>query len=66
MNIRCGSGRARPILEGTVFRDFDFQFVPDFGGSSVQIFDANLNYRYRPELQLKAGKFKEEIVPFTI
>lgn len=50
--------RARPIIEGTVFRDFDFQFVPDFGGSAVQIFDANLNYRYRPELQLKAGKFK--------
>jgi phosphate-selective porin OprO and OprP len=50
--------RARPIIEGTVFRDFDFQFVPDFGGSAVQIYDANLNYRYRPELQLKAGKFK--------
>lgn len=50
--------RARPILEGTVFRDFDFAFVPDFGGSSVQIFDAWMNYRYRPELQLKAGKFK--------
>ena len=50
--------RARPIIEGTLFRDLDFQFVPDFGGSSVQIFDANLNYRYRPGLQLKAGKFK--------
>jgi phosphate-selective porin OprO/OprP len=50
--------RARPIIEGTVFRDFDFQFVPDFGGSSVQIFDAYLNYRFRPELQLRAGKFK--------
>lgn len=50
--------RARPIIEGTVFRDFDFQFVPDFGGSQVQIFDAWMNYRYRPELQLKAGKFK--------
>jgi len=50
--------RARPIFEGTLFRDFDFQFVPDFGGSSVQIFDANLTYRLRPELQLRAGKFK--------
>ena len=50
--------RARPIIEGTVYRDFDFQLVPDFGGSSVQIFDANLNYRYRPEVQLRAGKFK--------
>jgi phosphate-selective porin OprO/OprP len=53
--------RARPILSGTVFRDFDFLFVPDFGGSTVQIFDACLNYRYRPELQLQAGKFKSPV-----
>ena len=50
--------RVRPIVEGTAFRDIDFQFVPDFGGSAVQIVDANLTYRFRPELQLKAGKFK--------
>ncbi len=54
--------RARPILQGTVFRDFDFQFVPDFGGTgSPQIFDAWLNYRYRPELQLQVGKFKSPV-----
>ena len=53
--------RARPIIEGTVFRDFDFQMVPDFGGSSVQLMDANLNYKYRPELQLRAGKFKSPV-----
>jgi phosphate-selective porin OprO/OprP len=53
--------RARPILQGTVARDFDFLFVPDFGGSSVQIFDAYLNYRYRPELQLRAGKMKSPV-----
>src|SRR5690349_19124111 len=40
--------RARPIIQGTVARDFDFQFVPDFGGSSIQIFDAWLNYRLNP------------------
>ena len=50
--------RARPILSGTVFKDIDFMFVPDFGGSTVQIFDAYLNYRYSPEVQLQAGKFK--------
>src|SRR5664280_167107 len=50
--------RARPIFEGTVYRDFDFLFVPDFGGTSVQIFDAYMNYRYKPWLQLRAGKFK--------
>lgn len=50
--------RARPIFSGTVYRDFDFMFVPDFGGSSVQIVDAYINYRYQPWLQLRAGKFK--------
>jgi phosphate-selective porin OprO and OprP len=50
--------RARPIFSGTVYKDFDFNFVPDFGGSSVQIFDAYVNYRYAPWLQLRAGKFK--------
>ena len=50
--------RARPIIEGTVFRDFDFNLTPDFGGNTVQIYDAWMNYRYRPEVQFKAGKFK--------
>lgn len=53
--------RARPIIEGTVFRDFDYQLVPDFGGSTVQIYDANINYRLRPELQFRAGKFKSPV-----
>jgi phosphate-selective porin OprO/OprP len=53
--------RARPIITGTVFHDFDFNFTPDFGGSVVQIQDAYLNYRYRPELQLEAGKFKSPV-----
>jgi phosphate-selective porin OprO/OprP len=53
--------RARPIFSGTVYRDWDFMFVPDFGGSSVQIFDAYVNYRYQPWLQLRAGKFKAPI-----
>jgi phosphate-selective porin OprO and OprP len=53
--------RARPIIEGTVLRDFDFVFVPDFGGSTVQIFDAYLNYRYRPEFQVQVGKFKSPV-----
>lgn len=53
--------RARPILSGTVFRDFDFLFVPDFGGSTVQIFDALVNYRYNTALQLQAGKFKPPV-----
>jgi len=42
--------RARPIFSGTLYKDFDYTFVPDFGGSSVQICDAYLNYRYAPWL----------------
>jgi len=53
--------RARPIFTGTVFHDFDFNFTPDFGGSAVQIFDAYLNYRFSPEWQLEAGKFKSPV-----
>jgi phosphate-selective porin OprO/OprP len=53
--------RARPIFTGTVFRDFDFNFTPDFGGTTVQIFDAFLNYRYNAALQLEAGKFKSPV-----
>ncbi|HWT82705.1 MAG TPA: porin, partial [Candidatus Methylomirabilis sp.] len=51
--------RARPILQGTVYRDFDFLFVPDFAPTSgPQIFDAYVNYRYSPALQFQAGKYK--------
>ena len=51
--------RVRPILQGTVFRDFDFLFVPDFAPTAgPTIFDAYLNYRYSPALQFQAGKFK--------
>ena len=50
--------RARPIIEGTLFRDLDYQFVPEFGGNSINIVDAKLNYRLLPGLQVRAGKFK--------
>ena len=53
--------RARPIFSGTVFRDFDFNLTPEFGGSTVQIQDAWLNYRFAPWLQVQAGKFKSPV-----
>lgn len=54
--------RIRPILQGTVFRDFDFLFVPDFAPSAgPTIFDAYVNYRYSPALQFQAGKYKVPI-----
>jgi len=53
--------RARPIFEGTLHRDFDFAIAPDFGNNQIQLFDAFVNYRNRPELQLRAGKFKTPV-----
>ncbi|HLX71887.1 MAG TPA: porin [Verrucomicrobiae bacterium] len=53
--------RARPIFSGTVYKDFDFMFVPDFAGSTPQIFDAYINYRYAPWLQIRGGKFKTPV-----
>lgn len=53
--------RARPILQGTLFHDFDFLVVPEFAGNSPQILDTYINYRYRPELQLQTGKFKPPV-----
>jgi len=62
--------RARPIISGTVFHDFDFMFVPDFGNgtpgaasaaTTPSIFDAYVNYRYSPWLQVEAGKFKAPV-----
>jgi len=53
--------RARPILTGTVFHDFDFDFTPDFGSSSPAIYDAYINYHCNPALQAETGKFKSPV-----
>jgi phosphate-selective porin OprO and OprP len=50
--------RVHPIISGTVFHDFDYQFMAEFGGNSPSIFDAYMNYHPWPELQLQAGRFK--------
>jgi phosphate-selective porin OprO/OprP len=53
--------RARPILTGTVFHNFDFNFTPDFAGTTPTIYDAYINYHYDPELQVEVGKFKSPV-----
>src|SRR5215208_2211324 len=53
--------RARPILEGTVGRYFDFRIMPDFGGSSPALFDAYWDGKFAPEFTVRAGKFKPPI-----
>ena len=47
--------RVRPIFEGTVFRDFDFRVMTDFGNgasSSTLIQDAYLEWHYWPWLKV--------------
>ncbi|MGH2708672.1 MAG: OprO/OprP family phosphate-selective porin, partial [Actinomycetota bacterium] len=53
--------RARPIIEATVGRYFDFRLMPDFGGASPTIFDAYWEGRFAPQLTVRAGKFKPPI-----
>ncbi len=50
--------RARLITEGTLAKNYGYQLVTEFGGSSVSILDANLFVNLTKNLQLKAGKFK--------
>jgi phosphate-selective porin OprO/OprP len=53
--------RARPILEATVGRYFDFRLMPDFGGASPTIFDAYWDGKFAPQFTVRAGKFKPPV-----
>jgi len=53
--------RVRPTLEGTVYQDFDFRIMPDFGNgaSSANILqDAYVEWHHWSWLKVRAGKFK--------
>ena len=53
--------RARPIIEATVGRYFEFRLMPDFGGASPAIFDAYWDGKFLPEFTVRAGKFKPPV-----
>jgi phosphate-selective porin OprO/OprP len=56
--------RVRPVFEGTVFRDFDFRVMMDFGNgasSSTLMQDAYLEWKYWPWLKVRGGKFKPPV-----
>jgi phosphate-selective porin OprO/OprP len=53
--------RARLILEGAFARNYSFQFVPEFAGSSVSIIDANFGVALSKALAFKFGKFKSPV-----
>lgn len=61
--------RIRPIIEGTVFGKYDFNFTPEFGEDKVYggatagsgdsgIVNAYIDARFTPYFQVRAGKFK--------
>lgn len=50
--------RVRPIVEGTLWKNFDFRIMTDFGGGTSSVQDAYLEARFSPKFKLRAGKFK--------
>jgi phosphate-selective porin OprO/OprP len=60
--------RVRPIIEGTVAKDFDYRLMLDFGsgitsgtGNNGFLQDGYVNYKRFEFAQLQAGKFKEPV-----
>jgi phosphate-selective porin OprO/OprP len=53
--------RARPIMEGTIYKLFDFRIMPDFGLGTTVLQDAYLHARFTPGFQVRAGKFKPPV-----
>lgn len=50
--------RARLIFEGRFNRNFTYQLVPEFGGGSPALLDANVTIPVTAGSRIKAGKFK--------
>lgn len=54
--------RARFGLEATLFRYYEFRFLPDFGLGQDRLQDAYMNVRHWDAFQVTVGKFKQ---PFS-
>lgn len=53
--------RARPNIEGTLFKIFDFRLMPDFAQGQTVLFDGYLEGRFSPAFKVRAGKFKPPV-----
>ena len=53
--------RARLIAEGVLAKNYGYQVVTEFGGSSVSILEANFTVALTPALQFRFGRFKEPV-----
>jgi phosphate-selective porin OprO/OprP len=50
--------RVRPTIEGTVGKNGEFRFTPEFAGSGTTILDAYTGYKFSEAFKVRAGKFK--------
>lgn len=62
--------RVRPIIEGTVYKNFDYRLMLDLASgngtgstafNNVLLDDAYVNAKFWPQLQLQGGKFKSPV-----
>ncbi|HYG61975.1 MAG TPA: porin, partial [Thermoanaerobaculia bacterium] len=53
--------RVRPIFEGTLYKNFDFRIMPDFGGGTTVLQDAYIDGRFSPAAKVRVGKFKAPV-----
>jgi len=53
--------RVRPILQGTVYKYFDFRLMPDFGNGQTVLQDAYLDFNYFPGAKIRFGKAKPPV-----
>lgn len=53
--------RVRPIIEGTVFRHYDFRLMTDFGGGTTVLQDAYVDVNHVPQARIRLGKFKPPV-----
>lgn len=53
--------RARPVVDGTLFKFVDWKIMPDFGGGTTVLYDAYVEARFAKGARLRAGKFKPPV-----
>ena len=55
--------RVRPIIEGTLYKYFDWRVMPSFDSGTAALQDAWAGVNYFPQAKFRAGKFKP---PFSL
>jgi phosphate-selective porin OprO/OprP len=53
--------RARPIVQGSLGKYFDFNLTPDFGGGVTVLQDAWIAFKPSSKLKVRVGKYKSPV-----